>query len=85
MTAPATDGVPDYIGQSFAAVFGAAPEAITRQTVAADVTGWDSMGNINLLLEIESIAKVRFKAAEVLRLRNVGELVDLVERKRRPA
>jgi len=57
--------------------------SLDMATTRADVPGWDSMANVNLLLEIEAAANVRFKAAEVLRLKNVGELIELVERKRR--
>ena len=82
---PARDTVPDYILQSFAAVFGARAGAITRETVSADVEGWDSMANISLLLEIESRGKIRFKASEILDLANVGQLIDLVQAKLRAA
>jgi acyl carrier protein len=84
MSSPTDNRVPDYISRSFAAVLRSPAGTIKRETVA-DVPGWDSMANINLLLEIESAVGIRFKAAEILQLKNVGELIDVVERKLRAA
>ena len=85
MTDSPDGSIPDYMAKSYAAVLRTRPGTVTRTTVAADIAGWDSMANVNLLLEIESIVGIRFKAAEVLILKDVGELVDLVERKLRAA
>jgi len=73
--------IPELILDSFAAVFGSQARAVTRDTASGDIAGWDSVANVNLLLEIEDRAKIRFKPSEVLHLRNVGELVDLVNSK----
>jgi acyl carrier protein len=45
---------------------------------AAAVDGWDSMRNVSLLLAIEQDFKVRFGAAEISELRNIGELSELI-------
>lgn len=45
---------------------------------AAAVDGWDSMRNVSLLLAIEQDFNVRFGAAEISELRNVGELSELI-------
>lgn len=80
----APQSIPGVILDSFAAVFGDRIRALTRETASADIDGWDSIANVNLLLEIEDRAKIRFRPSEVLNLRNVGELVDLVSRKMQP-
>lgn len=51
------------------------------ELTAADVEGWDSMGNVSLFLAIEQSLGVRFGAGEISEIRNVGELVTLVARK----
>ena len=51
--------------------------------VAADVDGWDSMGNVRLFLAIEQHFKVRFSASEIGAIKNVGELLASVEKKRK--
>ena len=48
---------------------------------AAKVVGWDSLGNVRLFVEIERSFSVRFSAAEIGSLKNVGQLADLLERK----
>jgi acyl carrier protein len=55
--------------------------AITPDTSAADVAEWDSFNHINITVAIEAAFGIKFKAAEVEELRNVGELVALVEKK----
>jgi acyl carrier protein len=48
---------------------------------AADVDGWDSMGNVRLFLAIEQALSVRFGAGEIGDIKNVGELAELIHRK----
>lgn len=48
---------------------------------AADVDGWDSMGNVRLFLAIEQEFHVRFNASEISGIKNLGELVAMVEQK----
>ena len=49
---------------------------------AADIPGWDSLVNVRLFLALEEELKIRFGAAEMAHLKNVGELADLIEKKR---
>lgn len=51
---------------------------ITRETVALDVDGWDSLSHTMLILDIEKRFGVRLPADRVYDLADVGELVDLV-------
>jgi acyl carrier protein len=56
---------------------------ITRETTAQDVEAWDSVQNVTLMLEVETVFSVRFSTSEMAYLKNVGDLVDLVEKKLR--
>ena len=49
------------------------------ETTAKDVRGWDSLANVRFILAVERAFKSRFAAAEVARLKNVGELAALIE------
>lgn len=49
--------------------------------VAKDVEGWDSLTHIRLIVSIEKTFRVRFAAGEIGSLKNVGELVALLEAK----
>ena len=55
--------------------------SLTDQTTAEDVEGWDSLSHIRLILAVEKEFRVRFAASEVGMLKNVGELVGLIEAK----
>lgn len=70
------------VNDVFQDVFDADDLSITRETTAADVEGWDSLMHVRLILALEKAFNVRFSSAEVASLGNVGELVDLVDRKR---
>ena len=50
-------------------------------TTADDVDGWDSMNHIFIVVELEKRFGVKFQAAEMEELKNVGELAALVKQK----
>ena len=50
-------------------------------TTAEDVEGWDSFSHINIVVAIEAHFGIKIHTAEIEELRNVGELVDIVEKK----
>ena len=54
---------------------------ITENTTAADVDEWDSLEQINILVAVERDFGQKFSVGDVEGLRNVGELVDLVQSK----
>jgi len=73
------------IYQTMTAIFrevfeGDALEA-TPQLTADDVDGWDSLNHIRLMLAVQKRFGVKFSAAEVGKLANVGDLVALVRAK----
>jgi acyl carrier protein len=53
----------------------------TPELTASMVQGWDSLGNVRLFIELERLFGVRFNAAEISSLKNVGQLADLLEKK----
>jgi len=54
---------------------------LTEATTAEDVSDWDSINQVKLLIGLENELKFRFSAHEVGGLKNVGALIDLVDRK----
>lgn len=52
---------------------------ITPELTADDVADWDSMSHVRLMLNAERAFKTRFAAAEIAGLKNVGELVALIQ------
>jgi acyl carrier protein len=53
----------------------------TPDLTARNVEGWDSLGNVRLFLEIEKAFSVRFGATEIGSLKNVGQLVEVIQKK----
>ena len=51
---------------------------VSEQTRADDVDGWDSLVHVDIILGVEKAFGVRLKAAEVVRVENVGSLIDIV-------
>jgi len=56
---------------------------LTEATTADEVPDWDSINHVKLLIALESDLGFRFETSEVSGLRNVGELIDLLEKKLR--
>ena len=54
---------------------------ISEKTTAADITEWDSLEHVNLMAKIETEFNVKFELREMLSLKNVGEMVGLLEKK----
>lgn len=52
---------------------------LTRLTSASDIKGWDSLANIMLVVEIERQFEIKFKLAEISNLKNIGDMIDLIE------
>lgn len=52
--------------------------SLEDSTSAKDISEWDSMNHINLVLGAEQEFGVKFKTAEVAQLANVGEFVTLI-------
>jgi acyl carrier protein len=55
---------------------------VTPELSAKDVEEWDSLVHITLILSIEKAFQVRFGVGEVEATRNVGDLADLIVKKR---
>ena len=55
--------------------------AITRETTAQDIEGWDSLRHVQLISAVETAFGIKFKLREVMGMKNVGDLIDLIHRK----
>lgn len=48
------------------------------ETVADDVDGWDSFEHINLIVAVEEEFGFKIPIGKTVKMKNVGEMVDLI-------
>lgn len=56
---------------------------ISREMTADDVDGWDSLSHVTLITAVEAKFGIRFTQKELLTQRNIGDLCDAVDSKRK--
>lgn len=71
--------IKEDLTEIFRDVFDDAELELSDEMTAADVEDWDSFAQIQLVVAIEKHFKVRFAPAEVAELKNVGEMIRLIE------
>lgn len=54
---------------------------LKRESNAQNVDGWDSLAHMNLVSVIEQDFKIRFALGELEDLKNVGDMIDLMNKK----
>lgn len=73
--------VMERVQEVFRDIFDDESLMIKRETTAEDVEDWDSLMHINLVLAIEKEFNIKFALGEIQELKNVGDMIDLIERK----
>ncbi len=51
---------------------------VTDSTTADDIEDWDSLSHINLVESVEDEFEVKFSMKDVVKMKNVGEMVDKI-------
>jgi len=54
---------------------------VTNSTSAEEVDEWDSMTHLQIITAIEAEFKVRFALGELQALKNVGDMIELIQKK----
>jgi acyl carrier protein len=52
-----------------------------NETTAKDVEGWNSLTHIMIVVTVESEFGIQFETAEVSELKNIGDFVELIQKK----
>ena len=63
----------------FRDVFGDDSLSVTPDTTSDDIEDWDSIEHINLIAAVESEFAMRFKMREVSGMKNVGEMIAIIQ------
>lgn len=66
----------------FRQVFDDTSIELTRNSTADDIDDWDSLTHMNLVMAVELQFKVKFALGELQTLKNVGDMLDLINKKR---
>lgn len=53
---------------------------VTAETTAEDIEEWDSLTHITLISEVEDAFGIKFSMKDVLGMKNVGEMVDIIRK-----
>ena len=69
----------ERLNEVFRDVFDEEDLTVSDETTAADVDGWDSHMHISLIDAVEEEFDIRFDMKTVVKLKNVGEMVDVIE------
>lgn len=66
----------------FQAVFQDEALILLPEMTAKDVDKWDSITHLIMISEVETVFNVTFKLKELIKLKNVGDLIDLLTEKK---
>lgn len=73
------DEIFEQLNEVFRDVFDDESITVTDETTADDIEDWDSLEHINLLAAVEQQFGVKFNMGQIVTLKNVGEMVNLIE------
>jgi acyl carrier protein len=62
----------------FDKVFQSGNLEITDDLTAEKVTKWDSLSHLTMIAEVESVFGIKFKLKELVSMKNVGDLIQLI-------
>jgi acyl carrier protein len=62
----------------FRKVFNNTSLNLTNELTANDVENWDSLSHMILITEIESVFSIRFKLKDLNKMRNVGDMINII-------
>lgn len=54
---------------------------LTDLTSANDIEEWDSLSHIQLIVAVEKMFKIKFTSLEIMKWKNVGEMVNSIHEK----
>ena len=72
---------PRRLNLVFAKVFDDPSLKIENWMTAKDIEGWDSMSHLQLIVSVEKEFNIKISGAEVMRLKNIGDLLEMVNEK----
>ena len=65
-------------------IFDLKKKKLKKSTNTKDISNWDSINNLKLIIVLEKEFKIRFDPDEIVEIKNVGELIKSIEKKIKP-
>ena len=75
------NNIKEKLQNVFVDVFDDEDLTISNSTNSDDIEEWDSLNHVSLVLSIEKCFNIRFMTGEVQSLKDVGEMIELLEEK----
>lgn len=72
------EAIYEKLNEVFQDVFDDDSIIVNADTTADDIEDWDSLEHINLVSAVEKEFGVKFTMAQVVGMKNVGEMVDVI-------
>ncbi len=72
------EAIYEKLNEVFQDVFDDDSITVNAETTADDIEDWDSLEHINLVAAVEKTFGVKFTMAQVVGMKNVGEMVDVI-------
>lgn len=72
------EAVFEKLNEVFRDVFEDDDITVDDSTTSADVDGWDSLEHINLINAIEQEFDIKFNMGQIVSMKNVGEMADII-------
>lgn len=57
------------------------PVLLTDDMTPDDIDNWDSLTNMTIISEIENQWGIKFKLRDIIRMKNVGDIIDTIIKK----
>jgi len=75
----------DYIlanvQEAFKAAFDIAPQLVSMETSASDISGWDSVGHLSLAGNLEEVFGISLDVDDLMEMENVRQIVSIITAK----
>jgi len=62
----------------FRTVFDDNTLVLTNELSAKDVDGWNSLSHMILISEIEDVFAIKFKLKDLNKMKNVGDMIEII-------
>lgn len=73
--------IKDTLQEIFRDILDLGDLVLENETSANDIEGWDSLAHINLVVAIEKKYNIRFALGELQELKNIQDMIFLIEKK----